>query len=341
MSRVVIAVVLAVLVAVLVALYRQWRRYELMHEYLVEKTETEATRISEIVKAAVIDTGYERMLKAENTEEAEARLLNLEELVNAAAEAEEQGEALRDFIVHAALVSDTDDYNAAAQVTLMTIHAAKGLEFPLVFIVGLEENLFPHSRARENQAELEEERRLCYVAITRAEKNLYLTHALKRRVYGEELPAEPSRFLMEFPLDLIEDLSRGPSWLGFARRSSTRENRAALDALTSSSPSPAKRTSNYKGQAYNNTDSVREFFARKGKKIDQGEIRDRVIEYDEPVSKGGGHKPGMRVRHAKYGQGLIIRREGEGENAKLTINFPGYGTKKMIEKFAGLEKIGR
>ena len=312
---------------------------------LVEKTETEGLRISEIVKAAVIDTGYERMLKAEKSEEAEARLLNLEELVNAAAESEEQGEGLRDFLDHAALVSDTDEYNAAAQVTLMTIHAAKGLEFPLVFIVGLEENLFPHSRARENLAELEEERRLCYVAITRAEKYLYITHAMKRRVYGEELPAEPSRFLMEFPVELIEDLSRGPSWLRFANKTSTVENREALRALTSASLPPAapKRTSNYQGQAYNDADSVRQFFARQGKQVDDSKFSDRVIEYDEPAGKGGGGglKPGMRVRHAKYGQGLIVRREGEGDSAKLTINFPGYGTKKMIEKFAGLEKVGR
>jgi len=311
---------------------------------LVEKTETEAERLSEIVKAAVIDTGYERALKAENTEEAEARLLNLEELVNAAAEAEEQGEALRDFLDHAALVSDTDEYNAAAQVTLMTMHAAKGLEFPLVFIVGLEENLFPHSRARENQNELEEERRLCYVAITRAEQYLYLTHSMKRRVYGEELPADPSRFLMEFPLELIEDLSRGPSWLRFASKASTVENREALRALTSSStPGSSKRAGSYQGRTYDSADSVREFFARQGKKIEEDKFSDHTVEYDEPVSKskGGGLKPGMRVRHAKYGQGLIVRREGDGENAKLTINFPGYGTKKMIEKFAGLEKLGR
>jgi DNA helicase-2/ATP-dependent DNA helicase PcrA len=91
----------------------------------------------------------------------------------------------------------------------------------------LEENLFPHSRASENQAELEEERRLCYVAITRAEKYLYLTHAMKRRVYGEELPSEPSRFLNEFPYDLIEDQSKGPSWLRFANKTSTVENRQA------------------------------------------------------------------------------------------------------------------
>ncbi len=318
-----------------------------------------ATPISELVKAAVIDTGYERMLKEEHTDEAEARLLNLEELVNAAAESETRQETLRDFLDHAALVSDTDQYKAEAEVTLMTMHAAKGLEFPLVFIAGLEENLFPHSRARENPAELEEERRLCYVAITRAEKYLYLTHAMKRRVYGEELPSEPSRFLNEFPYELIEDVSQGPSWLRFANKTATKENRSALDALTGkSTPQPQliKRTSNFQGQTYNSKDSVREFFARQGKQVDPGAFESRASTPEsKPESRSesraepsgsskassggsGGFKVGARVRHAKYGVGLIIKREGEGDSTKLTINFPGYGPKKLIEKFAGLEK---
>ncbi len=305
---------------------------------LVEKARDPAEPVSEVVKAAVIDTGYEKMLQEENTEEAEGRLLNLEELVNAAAESEQRGETLRDFLDHAALVSDTDNYKAEAQVTLMTMHAAKGLEFPLVFIVGLEENLFPHSRVRDSQEDLEEERRLCYVAITRAERYLYLTHVLKRRVYGEELLAEPSRFLMEFPLDLIEDLSKGSSWLRFAGKSSTMENRDALRALTGQS-SPPKRGGNYQGKTYNSADSVKEFFAKQGKKVDPNVIESMESDESGMAGVSSGLKVGTRVRHAKYGQGLIVRREGDGENAKLTINFPGYGQKKMIEKYAALEKI--
>src|SRR5262249_37644652 len=199
------------------------------------------------------------------------RLLNLQEMVNAEAESEQRGETLRDFLDHAALVSDTDEYKAEAQVTLMTMHAAKGLEFPLVFIAGLEEGLFPHSRANESQNDLEEERRLCYVAITRAERYLYLTHAMKRRVYGEEMPSEPSRFLMEFPPELIDDQSKGASWLRFANKASEVENRGASPGRTSPPPTPRpapKRTSNYQGQAYNSADSVKEFFARQGRKID-------------------------------------------------------------------------
>ena len=313
---------------------------------LVYKARDKAEPVSEIVKAAVIDTGYELMLQEENTEEAEGRLLNLEELVNAAAESDLRGETLRDFLDHAALVSDADAYKAEAQVTLMTMHAAKGLEFPLIFIAGLEENLFPHSRVRESEDDLEEERRLCYVAITRAEKYLYLTHAMKRRVYGEELQTEPSRFLTEFPIDLIEDISKGPSWLRFAGKTSTVENRDVLGTLTGQSAAsyqhperPLKRTSNYQGKNYNSAESVLEFFARRGKKIDPSLLESPESEESGSAGSPTGFKVGTRVRHAKYGQGLIVKREGDGENAKLTINFPGYGQKKMIEKYAALEKI--
>jgi DNA helicase-2/ATP-dependent DNA helicase PcrA len=310
---------------------------------LIERAADRAEPISEVVKAAVIDSGYEGMLKAENTEEAEGRLLNLEELVNAAVESEQREESLRDFLDHAALVSDTDDYKSESQVTLMTMHAAKGLEFPLVFIAGLEEGLFPHSRVRESENDLEEERRLCYVAITRAEKYLYLTHAQKRRVYGEELPAEPSRFLMEFPMDLIEDLSKGGSWLRFASRPPAAEDREALRPLGSSpSPPPTpKRSSNYQGKTYNSKESVLEFFARQGKKVELDNLDQRSGRKDDAASSNdaSGLKVGARVRHAKYGIGLIVRREGDGDSAKLTINFPGYGHKKMIEKYAGLEKV--
>ena len=143
---------------------------------------------SDVVQTAIVETGYEIALRSEHTDEAEGRLENLQELVNAAMDYDKPGdEALREFIDHSALVSDQDDYKRDAPVTLLTAHSAKGLEFPLVFIVGLEEGLFPHSRSKTDPGELEEERRLAYVAITRAEKYLYVSHATKRRVYGEEL----------------------------------------------------------------------------------------------------------------------------------------------------------
>src|SRR6185369_5016603 len=219
--------------------------------------------LAEIVKAATLDTGYVKWLQEDKTEESETRLFNIEELVTAAVEAEEHNETLRDFIDHAALVSDTDQYKEDARVTLMTIHAAKGLEFPVVFIVGVEEGLFPHSRTFQSEEELEEERRLCYVAITRAQKYLYITHAMKRRTFGEELPAEPSRFLNEIPLELLKDMSAGPSWLGFAARPDTQRNREAASALRGEYTPPIKKNSNYTGKTYNSAESVREFFKRR------------------------------------------------------------------------------
>jgi len=307
---------------------------------------------SEVVKAAILDSGYADALKSENTEEAEGRLENLQELVNAAVDYDrEEGGGLRDFIDAAALVSDTDQYKRDAPVTLMTVHSAKGLEFPLVFMVGLEDGLFPHSRSATDRAELEEERRLCYVAITRAERFLYVTHAMKRRVYGEELASEPSQFLNEMPFDLMEDLSRGPSWLSFARSSDRLENAHAARALrgqAGTDPRPAKA---YEGKTYNSADSIAEFFRQRGQQVNPRPaaapppvIKRRADAGDKSASTGAsssneaGFAPGTHVRHAKYGRGLVLRREGTGDAAKLTISFPGFGQKKLIEKYAGLEK---
>ncbi|MCA1849939.1 MAG: ATP-binding domain-containing protein, partial [Acidobacteria bacterium] len=220
---------------------------------------------SEVVKAAILDTGYANALKSENTDEAEGRLENLQELVNAAVDYDAQeGGGLRDFIDAAALVSDADQYERDAPVTLMTAHSAKGLEFPLVFIAGLEDGLFPHARSAADRAELEEERRLCYVAITRAERFLYVTHAMKRRVYGEELASEPSQFLNEMPFELMEDLSRGPSWLSFARSSSALESRHAARVLRGETRGTEKR---YTGKTYDSVDSIAEFFRQRGEKL--------------------------------------------------------------------------
>jgi len=320
--------------------------------------------VSDVVKAAILDTGYANALKAENTDEAEARVENLQELVNAAVDydAEDAGEGLRDFIDHAALVSDSDQYKQEAPVTLMTVHSAKGLEFPLVFIVGLEDGLFPHSRSATDPAELEEERRLAYVAITRAERFLYVSHAMKRRVYGEEMASEPSQFLNEMPLELMEDLSRGASWLSFARKSSTLENKHAIRALKGLGEN-ARPEKIYTGKTYDSADSIAEFFRKRSQQVnpsaappDAPVIRRAAASSSssgnsQPAPRSssnssgnasstpsGDFTPGSHVRHPKYGRGLVLRREGTGDSAKLTVSFPGFGQKKLIEKYAGLEK---
>jgi len=313
------------------------------------------TPVSDVVKAAILDTGYESSLRSERTDEAEARLENLQELVNAAVDYDEQGpEGLREFIDHSALASDTDQYKSDVAVTLLTAHSAKGLEFPLVFIVGLEDGLFPHSRSATDPAELEEERRLCYVAITRAEKFLYVTHAMKRRVYGEELASEPSQFLNEMPLDMIEDLSSGKSWLSFARGSST---------IDYEQGEYRKDRNKYTGKTYDSVESIAEFFKLRNQQM--GNTRGSSAQLSSPPpsrTRGAGRDsfssagaspakqaeantraatdftPGSYVRHAKYGRGLVLRREGTGETTKLTVSFPGYGQKKLVQKYANLEK---
>ena len=288
--------------------------------------------VSDIVRAAIVETGYELSLRSERTDEAEGRLENLQELVNAAVDYDEQGiEGLREFIDHSALVSDQDEYKRDAPVTLMTAHSAKGLEFPLVFVVGLEDGLFPHSRALTDRSELEEERRLAYVAITRAERYLYVTHAMKRRVYGEELASEPSQFLNEMPIELLEDMSLGKSWLSF---------KGGSQQIDYEQGEYKKERKKYTGKTYDSADSIAEFFKQRNRQM--GQTSGSLPNVSKPLptapSPSNEFTPGSYVKHSKYGRGLVLRREGAGESAKLTVSFPGYGQKKLVEKYAGLEK---
>ena len=314
--------------------------------------------VTDVVVSAIEDSGYGGMLRAENSDESAARLENLEELVNAAVDYDKQEvNGLRDFIDHAALSSDTDKYDRNAAVTMMTVHSAKGLEFPTVFLVGLEDGIFPHSRSINDPKELEEERRLAYVAITRAEKHLYLTHAMRRRTYGEEIAAEPSQFLNEMPLDLIEDLSRGNSWLSFARSANVQTNRCDAKILRGEQRQFEKPKNLYTGKTYNSTDAIAEFFKQKKESGASGQesgkpttikksayenLKEASSQNSPSANKNSqtdrGFVAGTHVRHAKYGKGLVLRREGVGDNVKLTISFPGFGQKKLIEKFANLEK---
>jgi DNA helicase-2/ATP-dependent DNA helicase PcrA len=174
----------------------------------VRSTQAAPANTAEILKFLIDRTGYIKQLEAEDTPDAFSRIENLRELVNAAMDSRDRGETLDQFLDHAALVSDADAYDERAQITLMTLHAAKGLEFSLVFLCGLEEGLFPHSRTFLQPDDIEEERRLCYVGMTRAMDTLVLTRAVYRRRYGTDLPeaSVPSRFLEEVPAALVEEL---------------------------------------------------------------------------------------------------------------------------------------
>jgi DNA helicase-2/ATP-dependent DNA helicase PcrA len=292
---------------------------------------------AELLKFLIDRTGYIKQLEQEDTPEALARIENLHELVNAAMDSRDRGETLNEFLDHAALVSDADDYDEAARVTLMTLHAAKGLEFPLVFLIGLEEGLFPHSRTLLTPDDIEEERRLCYVGMTRAMHTLVLSRARYRRRYGTDMP-EPSvasRFLDEIPHTLLQDLG-SPRRPAHAPSSdySTGKHYAYEDE--DQRPAHDRRDkpqrSQYSGPSYNSIDNIAEFFASRGKKFSRPKV-----EIPQPTGRTG-FRPGQRVRHPKYGEGTVYKREGDGEDAKITVQFPRFGLKKLVEKYAQLEK---
>ena len=298
---------------------------------------------AEILKFLIDRTGYIKQLEEEDTPESFSRIENLRELVNAAMDSRDRGETLDQFLDHAALVSDADAYDERAQITLMTLHAAKGLEFPLVFLCGLEEGLFPHSRTFLQPDDIEEERRLCYVGMTRAMDTLVLTRAVYRRRYGTDLPEAsiPSRFLEEVPPELIEELgtsrrSRSYSQPQMARAQASRNTHYAYEDEDQSAhwtaPNQSAPGKQYGGKTYNSIENIAEFFASRGKKFSLPKVP-----VEAPTGKKG-FRPGQKVRHPKYGEGTVYQREGDGDEAKLTVQFPRFGLKKLVEKYAQLER---
>jgi DNA helicase-2/ATP-dependent DNA helicase PcrA len=306
-------------------------------------------------------SGYRQMLEKENTPESQARLENLDELMNAAAEAVERGEDLTAFLDHAALVADADSVDESAQVTLLTIHNAKGLEFPVVFMAGMEEGLFPHSRSIGNDAAMEEERRLCYVGMTRAEKRLVITWAKWRRRFGagDRMKSIRSRFLREVPSELVvtmgvEDDDIPEVDLTGERHTVRQDSRKNL----------------YTGKTYNSLENVSQFFKERGMNVPIKvpltpsttppsavtqparpmtparlippapaslipPAKPKTSLPPAPVAPKRHGQTGTVVEHPKYGRGTIVRREGDGDNAKVVVIFDRYGMKKLVEKFAG------
>ena len=245
--------------------------------------------VTDLAREVMEQTGYRKELLAENTVEARTRLENLDEFISGTMEfdrdAEEKG--LRSFLENIALVTDLDKYDAENdQVSLMTLHSAKGLEFPVVFLAGLEEGVFPHSRSLLEPGELEEERRLCYVGVTRAMERLYLTHCWKRTLFGTERYNKPSRFLEEIPPHLVS----GDDFL----ETDAKRHRPGM-----------KRT--------------------EAKGVKKTSVPQRYI-------------LGDRVRHCKWGPGLIVGVRGEGEDTEYQVAFPDQGIKVLLARYAPLEK---
>jgi len=317
--------------------------------------------LPELIKFLNDRSGYIRALEDEATPESFSRIENLKELANAAQDATSRGETLSEFLDHAALVSDADSYSAEARVTLMTLHAAKGLEFPLVFLAGMEEGLFPHSRTLQDPTQMEEERRLCYVGMTRAMDTLIMTRARYRRRYGNDSPESsmPSRFLEEVPSKLIEDMSPPSYGNAYSTAYPQRNRRPAgsdddfgaerhysYEDESQDSSSGAKSYASQRfgqrnpGSGSGPLDNTAAFFG-KGGAFSKGPLNFKGrprMDIPAPTGRTGLGK-GARVRHPKYGEGIIFAREGDGEDAKLTVQFSSHGMKKLVEKFAQLERL--
>src|SRR5690242_1821132 len=230
------------------------------------------------------------------------------------AEGAERGETLADFLDRAALVSDADNYAERAMVTLLTLHTAKGLEVDHVFLTGLEEGRFPHSRSLHDPEELEEERRLCYVGMTRARDTLTLTRAVYRRIYGTERlhGSSPSRFLQEIPGELVDTGEGSLAAAGETRRYE---------------PDPE-----YSYSA--------EEFARRVRRIAPPKERAPRMRSEIPssarIKRDSNPLIGQRVHHPTYGAGTIIHVDGEDDDRRLTVSFANHGTKKLVERYANL-----
>lgn len=258
--------------------------------------------LPELAKRIITETGYDARLKEERTEEARDRLANLQELLVALEDFERTSEekGLSAYLEQVALITDMErGERRRDSVTLMTLHSAKGLEFPIVFMTGMEERLFPHVRALDDPEQMEEERRLCYVGMTRARERLYLSNARRRHFYGQEQFNSPSRFLDDIPGELLE----------------TDEERRGPGA------SPAASGWN---------------------RFTGGRLEEAVVVPDNEVTvvpEEDGVFIGMRVRHAKFGPGTIRKIEGSGDNRKVMVWFDDGGPKKLLLRFAGLERI--
>jgi len=270
------------------------------------------------------ETGYEQMLMGENSQEGKDRLNNLDQLLAGMEEHCARELTLQDYLEQIALVTDLDAYDASLdRVTLMTLHAAKGLEFPVVFMTGMEDGIFPSSRANDGGEQLEEERRLCYVGMTRAMEKLFLTHAQRRRVYGSYQYNPPSRFIAEIPESLLADVATKPL------HTTSNHNLASLfeQFATPATAEPSHNTAAPVAPS-----------PAPHKQATAPTVADQpVIEVEPTAVRSGELRIGSRVRHARFGVGTVRRIEGTGDKQKVTVYFNRFGPKKLLLKFAGLE----
>ena len=263
--------------------------------------------VSDVLGKLLDQSGYLRDLREQETEEAESRLANLMELVSAARDYEmrEPEASLSGFVDRLSLLSETDEEQGTreARIWLMTLHAAKGLEFPVVFMVGMEEGLFPHMRSQQDDAELEEERRLCYVGMTRAQTQLIFTSAARRRVFGEYQASDPSRFLSEIPAELLDVVE---------------------PVFSTPAPSPTTFGRPRRGRR------------RGGPPATEDIQPDYGYDYESEDQSVISIRPGTRVRHPTFGVGTVLSVEPLTDDMKLTVRFADIGQKTLRTRFAKL-----
>ncbi len=264
--------------------------------------------VESLIGRIIEESGYRAELEKDDTPQGEARIENLEEIKGVAKDfaGREMEQTLENFLSHVALVSDVDTAETdAGKVTLMTLHTAKGLEFPIVFLAGMEEGLFPHSRTLSDETEVEEERRICYVGITRARRKLYLTNAKMRTIFGKTVVYPPSRFLREVPPQYVQQaVSRTVNQ--YAMRQTTASQYAEANKPAGTHLMPKTRMAASQAQAQ--------------------------------TSGGAGWVVGDKVSHKKFGIGTVVAAKGTGADQELKIAFPGQGIKLLLTKYAPLSK---
>ncbi len=289
------------------ALARSSRALKEFFNFVEEmKMLAQKTELVDFIKLLIDQSGIIKELEMEMTDESRTRIENIQEFISVASEFEKISEdkpTLEDFLAHISLVADIDDTEEVGQrVVLMTLHSAKGLEFPVVFMTGLEEGMFPSYRSSMDEMELEEERRLCYVGMTRAREELYITNAKRRMLFGSTSYNNESRFLGEIPAELTENVA------GF-----------------NSYRIPGR-------------DSVNISFAAGGKPLDLSDLKSRIKAFNR-IQSGESVNVGDRVLHKKFGEGTVTAKVEEGGDNRLDIMFDQYGMKRLMESFAKLKKI--
>ena len=274
------------------------------------------SRLIDLARSVMQESGYLTRLKESRDEDDAERLENLEQLQGAIEEFSEKNldAGLSEFLEQVSLVSDLERGEVGKpSVTLMTLHAAKGLEFKAVFMIGMEECLFPHQRSLDDLDGMEEERRLCYVGMTRARERLYLLNARRRYMFGQEQCNPPSRFIKDIPQGFLVQGS------GFKVRGSGGVGKPLDPGFLASCPLPLDPSTHNLAAALEYTDEIESI--------------------PEPCEENDGVYPGMKVRHGKFGVGTVRKVEGEGDGQKVIVWFNGFGPKKLLLRFAGLERV--